>query len=270
MGHGGPAARGLVAVAVFVVASLPARGAGKMLVTNAVRFHDAPEWLGESRLERAVTPIEDVLEWRVRRIDVYRHASLERFSAESSLRFGPVAFFRRKDGTIHLGPKVTDDNFDRVFGHELVHAIFWQKYRGAIPVWLEEGLANYLGRRSPPDYRWLAAQPRTPVTKLVHPDRDETGSRYHYEASTAAIAMIAAKCSLRDLLQLSVGRKMTTYLSTYCEIRDVDQAFDAWLAAQAGEPGAPTARPGSSGTASEPWWKKPREKAWWDKKDGGG
>ena len=243
----------------------------RTIVTNAVRFHDAPTWLGEKRLERAVTPIEDVLEWRIRRIDAFRHENLDAFQAQGSLGFGPVAFFRRKDGTIHLGPKVTDDNFDRIFGHELVHAIFWQKYRGAIPVWLEEGLANYLGRSSRPDYRWLARQPRTPITKLVHPDKDESGARYHYEASTAAIAMIAAKCSLRDLLQLSVGRKMTTYLATYCEIRDVDAAFDAWLTAQAAavaptggaERSAPAPAP-----ADAPWWKKPKEKSWWERRSG--
>lgn len=258
---------------VVVLFALTSSAFAADVTTNSVRFHDAPAWLGESRLDRAVTPIEDVLEWRIRRIDVYRHENLERFRAESKLQFGPIAFFRRKDGTVHLGPKVNEENFDRIFGHELVHAIFWQKYRGAIPVWLEEGLANYLGRTSKPDYRWLAAQPRVPVTKLVHPDRDESGSRYHYEASTAAIAMIASKCSLRDLLQLSVGRKMTTYLATYCEIRDVDQAFDGWLTAQAKgpveTPGAPAKASGNTSSVpagSSHWWQKPREKQWWEKK----
>lgn len=234
----------------------------KEVTTNAIRFHDAPDWLGESRLNRAVEPIQNVLEWDIRRIDAYRHGNLEEFKAESKLQFGPIAFFRRKDSTIHVGPKVNDDNFDKVFGHELVHAIFWQKYRGAIPVWLEEGIANYLGRTSKPDYRWLVKQPRVRVTTLVHPDKDESGSRFHYEASTAAIAMIAAKCSLKDLLQLSVGKKLESYLKTYCEIADVDGAFDAWVTAQAKTP----AETAASAPAAAEWWKKPREKQWWDKK----
>lgn len=253
---------------VLLLGVVATTAGAKDVTTNSIQFHDAPSWLGESRLERAVTPIEDVLEWRIRRIHTYQHSDLVAFQTESKLKFGPIAFFRRKDGTIHLGPKVTEENFDRVFGHELVHAIFWQKYQGAIPVWLEEGLANYLGRTTKPDYRWLAKQPRVAITSLVHPDKDETGSRYHYEASTAAIAMIASKCPLKDLLQLSVGKKMTTYLTTYCEIPDVDRAFDAWITAQAGVPreefrGAAKPVPEAAGG---PWWKKPRDPQWWDKK----
>ncbi len=179
----------------------------------------------ESGLQKTTRRVEIFLEWDLRRINVYFHSKQAEFnSLEATQIRGGFAFFKRDDSTIHLSPNCrSKENFDLVSsGHELVHAIFFQKYKGAIPLWLEEGLANYIGRIDHPNYRWLASQDLGDITKLVHPNSDATGSKFHYEFSTAAIEMIASKCSLKDLLQLSVGSKLTTYLSTYCKITDVN------------------------------------------------
>jgi hypothetical protein len=82
------------------------------------------------------------------------------------------------------------------------------------------------------DYKWLAAQPTQDVKNLVHPFSNANPGLnpvYHYQASTALIEMIAAKCSLQDILQLSVGSKLENYLATYCEIPDVNVEFRKWL-----------------------------------------
>lgn len=211
----------LLAVSVFASA--------KEITINQVYFHNAPEWLKEHRLQAVVDKVQAFLEWDIRRIHVYYYTDRMEFNRKLTLNFKAAAFFRRADSTLHLGPEVEDKNFDRIFTHELVHAIFYQKYKGSIPPWLEEGLANYIGKTEAVDYAWLKAQAPTDVTKLTHPNSDQTGAKYHYQASTALIEMIAKKCSLHDLLKLSVGAKLTTYLSTYCEIKDVNSAFTQWL-----------------------------------------
>lgn len=210
-------------------------------------------------LKTCVSRIENVLEWDIRKIRAFYYENETEFQNVHHLNFQAYAFFRRSDSTIHVSSKVTRENFDKIFGHEAVHAIFYQKYKGAIPGWLEEGLANYLGRMQSPDYKWLKTQPTTDVTKISHPNFDPTGSRYHYAVSTALIEMIASKCSLKDLLQLSVGSKMETYLKTFCEIKDINSDFEKWVLAKS------TEIPGVS-SKEIPWWKKPRKPQWWDKK----
>lgn len=203
----------------------------KEITINQAYFHNAPDWLKEHRLQAVVDKVQKFLEWDIRRIHVYYYSDRVEFNRKLTLNFKAAAFFRRGDSTLHLGPEVDDKNFDRVFTHELVHAIFYQKYKGSIPPWLEEGFANYIGKTEGVDYAWLKAQVSTDVTQLTHPNLDRTGAKYHYQASTALIEMIAKKCSLHDLLKLSVGAKMTTYLSTYCEIKDVNTDFTQWVKA---------------------------------------
>ena len=238
-------------------ATLPA----KEILTNSVQVVNAPDWLTESDVDRTVGRIESYLEWGTRRIKVYFHADASEFKSSSRLNYNADAFFSRADQSVHLGPRVDKAMFDRLFGHEMVHAIFHQKYKGSIPTWLEEGFANYIGRNGTIDYKWIASQPAADVTGLRHPNRDATGSRYHYQVSTAAIEMIAAKCSLKDLLALSVGAKLTTYLSTYCEIKDVNAAFRDWVQSKKGEPVKAVA----SDDPNVPFWKKKPEKRWWEK-----
>src|SRR5690606_11603914 len=117
-----------------------------------------------------------------------------------------LALARKSSNSIHIGPRVTTENFDQVFGHELVHIISNQKYKGAIPKWLEEGLANHLSKKGKVDYKWLAAKPfPKDVTQLSHPfSGTDDDTRYHYLASQALAEMIFSKCSMQTLLQLSV------------------------------------------------------------------
>lgn len=197
---------------------------------NSMSFKNAPSWLSERRLEKVVSRIESVLEWDIRRIQVERISSQAEF--EKIHGWGPAVLALAYPGShrIQVGPKVTDESFDSVFGHELAHVIMFQKYKRAIPKWLEEGVANYAGRKGTVDYSWLSKQGDQDVTALTHPFLDpKTGMRFHYMASTALVEMIASKCRLMDLLQLSVSKKLEIYLPTFCGIRDVNADFRAWV-----------------------------------------
>jgi len=115
-----------------------------------------------------------------------------------------------------------------------VHIIIYQKYKEAIPKWLEEGLANYLAKQGQVNYQWLAAHPfPKDVRGLTHPyDGDVDSIHYHYMASQALVEMIAKKCDLTNLLRLSVGRNLDAYLDTYCEIKDLNAAYQKWVKAK--------------------------------------
>lgn len=199
------------------------------LRTNCCNVQDPPAWATRDIIQQTARRIEEKLNWQIRRIDVLFYPSEEKLMANSSLSFTTLAFTRREDQSVHISPKVTKDDFDRIFGHELVHVIFRQKYKSAIPAWLEEGLANNVGSTITVDYPWLKKQNLGDVTDLVHPSTEPRGHRYHYQASTAVTEMIAAKCKLNDLLMLSVGRKLESYLDTFCKIPDVNAAFKVWV-----------------------------------------
>jgi hypothetical protein len=205
----------------------------KELKTNAIHMEDAPDWVTAGRLNKIVDHIQSLLEWDIRRIEVYWYDDQDKF--EAIHHYGPtvLAISRKSDNTVHIGPRVNSENFDKVFGHELVHIISFQKYKEAIPAWLEEGLANYLSKQGTVDYKWLASQP-TPddVRTLLHPFLGSVDHiRYHYMASQALTEMIASKCDLSNLLRLSVGRKMENYLETYCGIKDLTAEFKKWVKA---------------------------------------
>lgn len=199
--------------------------------TNWVHMSDAPTWLTRNRVEKIVNHIQTQMEWDIRKVEVIWYHDQESFQKSHSLGPLAIAVSRKPDNIIRLGPKVTNENFDAVFGHELVHIISYQKYKDAIPPWLEEGLANYLAKQGKVNYHWLAEHPfPKDVRSLTHPyagDADST--RYDYMASQALAEMIAKKCDLGNLLQLSVGEKMEPYLDTYCEIKDLNQAFQKWV-----------------------------------------
>jgi len=209
--------------------------------TNNVTFSNAPPWLKESRVEKVTQRIQGLLEWDIRRVNVTMVTDDTEFqklhgfggSVEAFSRTHPGVAKKKPADSIFLGPKVTNENFDAIFGHELAHVILSQKYLTAIPKWLEEGLANYVAKKGSVDYKWLAAQPAKDVTTLAHPYRGGGDFRYHYLASTAAMEMIVAKCNLHSLLQLSVGSKMEIYLKNYCEIPDVNEEFKKWVAKNA-------------------------------------
>lgn len=230
------------------VASIQARAA--VVDTNEVHCDDAPAWLKSSLVNRVVERIQSKLEWDIRKVRMVWHLDQQEFQKSHGYSDSVLAYSRQSDNSVHLGPRVTDVNFESVFGHELVHVILFQKYKGAVPKWLEEGLANYLSNHKPlvkngkpvydpshwtVDYAWLAAQPSIDVLTLKHPFLGvaTSGARYHYQASQALVEMIASHCSLDELLQLSVGKKLENYLSTFCGIDDVNSEFRKWVAKKA-------------------------------------
>lgn len=207
--------------------------------TNAAYIYNAPSWLKRNRAEKSIRRVQRDLEWSIRRVPVHFYIDVESFSKAHSL--GPyvtaVTVSHSSGSTIHLGPKVTNKNFDQVFSHELVHVIVYQKYKGAIPKWLEEGLANHLAKKKSVDYKWLVKQtlPQDVTKTLVHPlnTKSYDDAVFRYKASQALAEMLSKKCDLRILLQLSVERKMEDYIHTYCEIKDLNATFKDWVAKRA-------------------------------------
>ncbi len=216
------------------------------LNTNAVACERAPGWLTTSRLNRVVDAMQSKLEWDIRKIRLYWYEDAAAFKRAHGFDDSVVAITAGPEHSVSLGPRVDEVNFDAIFSHELVHVILAQKYKGAVPRWLEEGMANYLAKRNPSthsgagkvdqafwkvDYPWLASLPTPDVYSMGHPFRATTanGPRYHYQASQALMEMIASKCSISDLVQLSVGKKLESYLPTFCSIKDINAEFKAWL-----------------------------------------
>ena len=192
-----------------------------------------PDWLNATHIEKITARIQQKLEWSIRRVNVSWHSTADSFQKAHSLGPQALAVTTREKNvtTIHLGPKVTKENFDEVFAHELVHVIVYQKYKSAIPTWLEEGLANHFANQKKVDYQWLAKQPfPNDVRELAHPfSGTAEGVVYRYKASQAFAEMLDKKCNLENLLRLSVQRKMEDYMNTYCRIKDLNEAFRAWV-----------------------------------------
>jgi hypothetical protein len=148
---------------------------------------------------------------------------------------GPIAVTFRGKNKVLLGPKVTEQNFDKVFRHELVHVISAQKYKEAIPAWLEEGIANYISKNDKVNYKALAQMNFVDVNELSHPMRGSPALvSARYQASQALTEMISSKCEFRNLLRLSVGRKMQDYLENICRISDLNAEFKKWVKMKAG------------------------------------
>lgn len=203
------------------------------ITTNAMYLHNAPKWLKRVRVEKVIDRIQSKLEWSTRRIHGYYYTDEQAFAKAHGL--GPKAIAVTKSSksgiVVHLGPKITNKNFDYQFGHEMVHVIIAQKYKGAIPKWLEEGLANHLSRAPKVDYEALNRHPLPQdVTKLAHPFSGEASLiHFRYKASQALAEMLSKKCDLENLIRLSVERKMENYIETYCEIKDINLAFRKWV-----------------------------------------
>ncbi len=206
---------------------------GNVMRTNAVIIEGAPDWLKSPRVERVTGRIQHKLEWSTRRVKVQWFTTKSSF--ENAHNLGPsaaaVTKYTNGEATILIGPSVTTDNFDKLFGHELVHVIVYQKYKSAIPKWFEEGLANHLSKTEPVNYKWLAAQPAIKdFHELAHPQSGSvSGIVYRYKASQAFAEMLDKKCKLDNLIRLSVERKMEDYIKTYCKIDDLNKAFKDWI-----------------------------------------
>lgn len=212
--------------------------------TNEATFTNVPSWLKRSRAQRIIDRTQSRLEWTIRKINVRFFSNLEDYSKAHPL--GPhavaVTINRRSGSEVILGPKVTSEHFDSTFAHELVHVIIFQKYGPAIPKWLEEGLANHIARAGKVDYRWLAEQPKlTTLSELSHPmAQDGEGTRaldaksirYRYVASQAFAELLNRKCSLENLVRLSVGRSVENYLATLCEVKDPVSELNRWISSK--------------------------------------
>ena len=236
--------KSLIFTFLFVLTSIyPFYAAAKKpqerIETNSAYIYSAPTWLKRVRAEKIINRIQTELEWSIRRVPVYFHKTVESFTKAHKL--GPfvtaVSVMSDSGQTIHLGPMVTNDNFDEVFGHELVHIIIYQKYKEAIPKWLEEGLANHLAKKKLVDYKWLVKHelPKDVTVTLVHPlAKSYDDALFRYKASQALAEMLSKKCDLTNLLRLSVERKMENYIETYCEIKDLNAEFRKWVTKKAG------------------------------------
>ncbi len=201
---------------------------------NGFIIPKAPEWLMRTRVEKVVDRMQTALEWTVHKINVNWYTDQAEFEKAHGLGRHARAVAQKNLNTILIGPKVTNENFDQVFGHELVHIIAYQKYKVGIPKWLEEGLANYLSKNGKVDYSWLKKQALpSSVFDLSHPMSGSSQDiLFKYQTSQALAEMISKKCDLTNLLRLSVGRNMEDYLKTYCEIPDLNEAYRKWIEKQ--------------------------------------
>lgn len=214
----------------------------KTISTNAVNINHAPDWLKRTRVEKSINRIQTRLEWSTRRVNAYFYKTASEFEKIHS--FGPLALAVTKISngvaSIHLGPKLNTNNFDQSFSHEMVHVILFQKYKGAIPKWLEEGLANHLAQKDPVNYQWLAQAMKqknntSDIYSLSHPfdekglRRNNEGIKFRYLASQAFAEMLDKKCDLQNLIRLSVKRKMEDYIKTYCGLKDINKSFKNWV-----------------------------------------
>lgn len=224
-------------------------GLAREIQVNQITVFEAPEWLKTSVIQTVVDRVQNYLEWDFRKLKVFYYKDLAEFNRQHTFKFAVDAFFRKSDSTIHLSPKVTATNFSQIISHELVHALFFQKYKKAIPVWLEEGLANTIAELPSPNYQWLKTQSWPSVVSLGHASHQIVDSKVYYSVSTGVIEMIREKCNLHELLKLSVGSQLTNYLKTFCGIQDLDQDFKSWVTKKAASPGAET-------RDDLPWWKK--------------
>ena len=212
---------------------LDAQPKSKAIFTNAITMDKPPSWLKAVRVRKVTARMQRKLEWTIHRIPVYYHATNEAFAAAHGLGPKAIAVTINRAGkqVVHLGPRVTDKNFDEVFGHELVHVILAQKYKRAIPKWFEEGLANHYANKGKVDYRWLLSQgfPED-VRQVGHPFKlNPSKIRYHYKVSQALAEMLDRRCKLVNLISLSVGRSMEPFIKTYCEINDLNAEFKKWV-----------------------------------------
>ena len=206
--------------------------------TNALNVKNAPKWVKRTKVEKVTDRIQMKLEWTVRRVNMFWHSTPKSFAAAQNLgdRALAVTTIRNGEVAIHMGPRVNKDNYQQVVGHELVHVIVYQKYKSAIPKWLEEGLANHLSKKRKVDYGWLAQQELpSSMNDLAHPFKGSPERiAFRYVASQAFAEMLDRKCDLQQLINLSVERKMEDYIVRTCEIKDLAGAFKSWVKKKAG------------------------------------
>lgn len=210
---------------------IPQTSLAAELLTNVARFQNAPKWLNSTRVNRIADNVTRYMEWSIRRVDVIWYSDASEFQSAHSLGPYASAVTKRRENKILLGPQVNESNFDQIFGHELVHVTSEQKYKDAIPPWLEEGVANFIAKSKKIDYAKLKALPGPiDVRTLSHPMRGKFEEvQIKYMTSQAVTEMIASRCDFINLLRMSVQRKLEDYLNNMCRIKDLNSEFKDWL-----------------------------------------
>jgi hypothetical protein len=219
----------VLALGGIILGSLESFAAFNSYKSTCCEIINPPDWATSFALNDLAEEMGREMGWSMRRVKVIFHPTLMSFSNASGLNFAASAFFSPSKQTIEFSPQKDYASFAPTFRHELSHVISNQKFKGGIPAWLEEGFANYLGSKRAVDYKWLKTQLIPNATSLSHPKVDSSGSKMHYQLSTATVEMIAAKCNLKDLLMLTTGAKLANYLETFCKIKDIDSAVKSWI-----------------------------------------
>jgi hypothetical protein len=111
----------------------------KPIETNEVAIASPPAWLTRRLVERTVGRIQRFLEWDIRKVRVEWFTDAGAFGKAHGFGDSVLAFSLRRDNSISVGPRVTSESFEAVFGHELVHVILYQKYAESIPRWTTRG-----------------------------------------------------------------------------------------------------------------------------------
>jgi hypothetical protein len=217
-------------LAIFCLVSATASASSaKEIRTNCCIVQQAPAWLNVETVKNTAKRIESRLQWTIRRVTIRFEADPERYKTVSTLQFPTRALFNPKNNTVYFGPSINADNFAPTLGHELVHVVFQQKHRKAIPAWLEEGFANFIGAETIADYRFLNSETIPKITSLGHPNSDPDRFRMHYQLASAAVDYISSRCKLNDLLMMSVKRSVEDYLQKLCKIKDIDSELVDWV-----------------------------------------
>ena len=235
--------------------SILSKASSPEIETNGAQVINPPRWMTSYRVEAVIDRIQSFLEWDLRKVKVSWHDDPILFQRLHGLGPSVLAYSLKSENVIHIGPQVSTTNFDGVFGHELVHIILYQKYKDAVPKWLEEGLANYAAKQGKVDYvylkRALTDHAQFDIHQMVHPfsatgAQQQADPTFHYQVSTALMEMIASKCDVHSLLQLSVGKKLETYLVNTCQITDLNGSLKQWVNSKAphGSLGLPSHPPG--------------------------
>jgi hypothetical protein len=226
---------GLVGLWIFISWTSVA-APNKELRTNCCLIQNAPAWLNTEMVKNTAKRVESRLQWTIRRITLRFESDPEKYKSVSTLQFPTRALFNPKNQTVYFGPTVNADNFSPTLGHELVHVVFNQKHRKAIPQWLEEGFANFIGSEVVPDYRFLNSENIPNISSLGHPNSDPDRFRMHYQLASAAVDYISSRCKLNDLLMMSVKRSVEDYLHKLCKIKDIDSELIAWVKSKDNKP----------------------------------
>jgi hypothetical protein len=138
---------------------------------------------------------------------------------------------------------------DNSLGHEIVHLLLRQLYGPAIPLWLNEGMAQYLSKNAHASFLRARGYRAKPWSDAVAPEKflplnTLTTMRYpgaegveaYYDQSERLVRFLRAKDrgKFLELLQLSVrgvrfeDTLMTAYGSVFRSVADLEEQFRSY------------------------------------------